>query len=227
MKLPKSTTQFGKVGDMIVSRNRAGPYARLWVKPLDPQTPRQLAHRARITAISTSWRLLTDAQQLRWERFGKDLGIKVNPGFNAYASVNHVRLFLGEPLLKVPPERAAFDLFKVDGLQATLRNGDLHLALAGLSDPTPNIRYIVEATAPGSAGHRRRKSDLVFLDRPATLADLQDPVALGRAYVQRHRLPAARQRITFRVTQILNYQWGGCHMMDAVVARAESSGVSG
>ncbi len=37
IKLPKSTTCFGEVGDMIVSRNRAGPYARLWVKPLDPQ----------------------------------------------------------------------------------------------------------------------------------------------------------------------------------------------
>jgi hypothetical protein len=226
MKLPKSTTQFGKVGDMIVSCNRAGPYARLWVKPLDPQTPRQLAHRARTTVIGTSWRRLTDAQQLRWRAFGEDLGIKVNPGFNAYASVNHVRLFLGEPLLVVPPERAAFELFKVTGLQATLLNGELHVALQGLSDPTPDIRYVVEATAPGSAGRRRRKSDLVFLDRPATLADLRDPVALGRAYVQRHHLPAAGQRVTFRVSQILNYQWGGCHMLDAVVTRAESPGRS-
>ncbi len=33
--------------------------------------------------------------------------------------------------------------------------------------------------------------DLVFFVRPATLAELQDPLTLGRAYVQRHRLPAA------------------------------------
>ncbi len=38
MKLSKSTTGFGKVGDVIVSRNRAGPCARLWVKPRDQQT---------------------------------------------------------------------------------------------------------------------------------------------------------------------------------------------
>ncbi len=228
MKLPKGITQSGKVGDLVISRNRAGPYARMWVKPVDQKSPRQLAHRARVTAIGSGWRSLTEAQQDAWGFFGKDIGIKGAVAFNAYASVHHVRLRLGEPPLADPPQRAQFGLFELTGLQATLRNGDLHLALQGLRDPTPNIRYVVEATAPGSAGNRWRKSDLVFFDRPATLAELQDPLALGRAYVQRHGLPAPGKRFTFRVSQVLNSQWGAEHMCDAIVTRAESpSGSAG
>lgn len=60
----------GKLGQVIHSRNTAGPYTRPFVIPSDPLTPMQARRRARFRFAALSWRLaLTPIERQSWELY--------------------------------------------------------------------------------------------------------------------------------------------------------------
>lgn len=56
---------------------------RSWVQPADPQTPRQLAVRARFHAAVIAWHLLPETDRVYWRNRGADIGL---PAINAFVS---------------------------------------------------------------------------------------------------------------------------------------------
>lgn len=80
----------GKVGGVVYARNRYGSYARNFTKPTNPSTPAQVTARNRFSYISSSWRLLTQAQQDSWIQaaqfvaFPNKVGELIKPTGNTY-----------------------------------------------------------------------------------------------------------------------------------------------
>lgn len=57
----------GSVGNVVHSRNAAGPYTRVRVTPFDPKTPNQARVRARFDAVRSRWtNVLDEAQRGTW-----------------------------------------------------------------------------------------------------------------------------------------------------------------
>jgi hypothetical protein len=94
--------QSGSISGQTASRNRFGQYMRSRAIPVNPTSTAQGLVRARLSANSAAWRLLTPAQRAGW----KDLGLSMVrtdslgqsytlQGNQAHASVNNCRLLTG------------------------------------------------------------------------------------------------------------------------------------
>jgi hypothetical protein len=55
-----------KINGFVASKNRYGSYMRTKTTPVNPQTTAQQAVRARLSAISSLWRQLTESQRQGW-----------------------------------------------------------------------------------------------------------------------------------------------------------------
>jgi hypothetical protein len=63
------TPRSGSVAGVTASRNRFGQYYRTRAIPVQPRTPKQTANRGRLTAGSSAWRTLSDAQRTGWNDY--------------------------------------------------------------------------------------------------------------------------------------------------------------
>lgn len=64
------TNASGKLGTLIASRNRGGPYVRAYTVPADPNTTEQQAARASMAYLVNLWKTgLTATQRARWARY--------------------------------------------------------------------------------------------------------------------------------------------------------------
>jgi hypothetical protein len=84
-----------KIGGHVLSRNRAGAYARTKVTPTNPQTSFQVNVRASIASLASGWRALATGKREAWNAAVKDyvktdiFGDKMTPsGFNLYMMLN-------------------------------------------------------------------------------------------------------------------------------------------
>lgn len=59
----------GKLGGSVFSRNKAGAYARSWVKPTNANTEAQVRARASFAASISAWHALTDLEKAQWNDF--------------------------------------------------------------------------------------------------------------------------------------------------------------
>jgi len=93
----------GSIGGTTFARNRFGNYMRARTKPVNPQSARQVAARARIAFLSEEWSdTLTAAQRLAWEAYASAiawtnrLGESVNlTGYNHFCRSNAAILSVG------------------------------------------------------------------------------------------------------------------------------------
>ncbi len=211
--------QSGKLGDIVVSRNRGGYFQRARVKGRNPRTADQQAHRSLLGQASSRWKNLPPEICLPWEQYA---ALKNFPGGGrtAYASVFRVRALLGEEQSDTPPLPASFQTIALTGVRAQVGDAGLLLHLDGIAGSDPNVRYKVEASPPGGTGRKNWDSALKIIKCPATPAELQDPAALGRAYLAKFPVPPAGRAIAIRVTPGRDGQLGPPLTFVSIVAPA-------
>lgn len=106
----------GKIGGHVASKNRAGPYLRTKVTPINPGTTFQVNVRDRFAGLSSAWRGLTAAQRIAWNAAVADFartdifGDSRNPsGFNLYQKLNNNLLNIAKAPITAPPLPDAVD----------------------------------------------------------------------------------------------------------------------
>lgn len=62
----------GKVGGIVFSANRSGPYIKQWSRSSNPRTPAQSTVRNRLGGFSSAWKDLTQAQRDDWDDYADD-----------------------------------------------------------------------------------------------------------------------------------------------------------
>jgi len=86
----------GKLGSMVFARNKAGAYARQFVKPVDPRTSAQLLARGRFGSSASNYHSLGDSYKVLWNEFASTVfnpktgKIGMSSGFNAFVSLLNV-----------------------------------------------------------------------------------------------------------------------------------------
>ena len=109
--IPKS----GRKGSVVYLNTRYGKVARQYVRPRNPQTPEQQAHRDNVRAVSGCWRTLTSEQSAAWriaaanKLFVTENGRQVRRnGYNFFVSLNTRRADLDLPQFDLPPAQPVF-----------------------------------------------------------------------------------------------------------------------
>ncbi len=70
-QLPSFITEAsGRLGDRVYLKGRGKVRSRKYVSPLDARTAKQQTRRSGFAQVSQTWRMLTEAQRLAWDRYG-------------------------------------------------------------------------------------------------------------------------------------------------------------
>ncbi len=125
---------------------------------------------------------------------------------SAYISVYRVRVLMGDVPTDIPPRPACFAFSPITGTRAELGPQGLRLFLDVLDGTSPDVRYKVAAGPPGSVSRKNWNSATKIIQCPATLAELRDPAALGRAYLAKYPLTTVGRVIALHITQAINGQ---------------------
>ena len=67
-----------KLGKHVFSRNKAGDFMRLRVKPSNPKTQAQMTSRGSFTQISRQWKTLTPFMREMWNKFAETNLFRIN-----------------------------------------------------------------------------------------------------------------------------------------------------
>src|ERR1039458_1575287 len=137
-----STPKSGRKGSVVYLDTRHGKVARQYVRPANPRTPAQQAHRNNVRAVSARWRTLTTEQQAAWcaaaskEDFVTETGrcVRLN-GQNLFVSLNTQRAGLGVAQFDLPPAKPVFGRNPVVELAITNTDGKITLKLRVTSPP--------------------------------------------------------------------------------------------
>lgn len=154
--------QSGSFANITRSRNAFGQYQRTRATPVNPNTPRQAAVRARLGTLATEWRGLTAAQRTAWaaqaetETEVDSLGQTYSPtGFGWFSRINLRRLGIGETLLTDPPAPLTLVAGEVTAAAYDRSAALMSVTLAGLPDTgaSPSgVQAVIWAGAPRSLG---------------------------------------------------------------------------
>ncbi len=100
----------GKLGGLVASRNRGGPYLRALVVPITSMSPAAIAARTRLAQVSAAWGALTAVQKAAWstwaqtnpitDRLGQSRILQANA---AYIKINNILTLVGAANLTDPP----------------------------------------------------------------------------------------------------------------------------
>ena len=101
----------GSTNGVVYSRNRSGAYTRTRVTPINPNTPKQAAARARVAACQLAYRAtLTPAERTSWDFLAatmaglNKLGDSIRlTGQNHFIQVNSLRLAAAAALITLAP----------------------------------------------------------------------------------------------------------------------------
>jgi hypothetical protein len=100
----------GRVGSVVYSHNRGGPYVRNGTIPVTVTSTDALAQKARVAYLSQAWRDLTSTQQLAWEAWAdvnqviNRLGARIRlTGHQSYIRLNTNVIYWGNPPISDPP----------------------------------------------------------------------------------------------------------------------------
>ncbi len=163
--------QSGKLGNIVVSRNRGGYFQRARGKGRNPRSADQQELRNHLGEASSRWKNLAPKVYLPWEHYASMKNFS-GGGRTAYASVYRVRAMIGEEQFHNPPLPACFEPLTFAGFGAQVSDAGLPLHLDAVADPSPNVRYKVEASPPGSPSRKNWDSALKIIKCPTTLPEL-------------------------------------------------------
>lgn len=104
----------GKVGGVVFSHGRGGPYVRRRAKPVIVTTQAAMDAKARFSTASAAWSALDSPSREAWTLWSANnpivdrLGNKITlDGHAAYVRCNTLLSYVGEPLLDLPPTHGA------------------------------------------------------------------------------------------------------------------------
>jgi hypothetical protein len=191
----------GKIGGHVASRNRSGSYLRTKVTPVNPNTSFQSAVRALLTALSQSWKSLSDIQRQAWNNavasFARTdiFGDLKNPtGFNLYQRLNNNLAQIGVAAISVPPLPSDVPSVLIGAVTAN-DSGVVTVATAGAVPA--GTAMLVWCTAGVSAGVSFVKSEYRSLKSFAAAA--ASPHAVSAEYQARFGVPAAGTRVFAKI----------------------------
>jgi hypothetical protein len=153
--IPKS----GRKGSVVYLNTRHGKVAREYLRPRNPRTADQQAHRDNVRAVTGRWRTLGAAQRAAWHAatankyFVNEAGRRVRlNGYHHFVSLNTRRADLGLPQFDLPPAEPVFSPNPVAELVATYTGGEFTLKLRV---PSPPAQYtLVQGARPVRTGVR-------------------------------------------------------------------------
>lgn len=101
----------GKVGALVASHNRGGPYLRAYVIPTNPSTTLQRLRRTAMALITATWKTITAAQRTGWDNYAAATPV-INrvgqstyvTGQNMYVRSNSILQVVGADLIAAAPE---------------------------------------------------------------------------------------------------------------------------
>jgi hypothetical protein len=86
----------GRLGATVFSRNKAGLYEKVFVKPSNPKSLSQMVRRASLAELTQAWGNLTDAERGTWAN-------ETSSGFQLYVQLNSNLQVIGEPTIDNNP----------------------------------------------------------------------------------------------------------------------------
>jgi len=132
----------GRVGGLVYSHNRGGPYIRNGTIPTLVTSDEAINAKARMTAQSQRWDNLTDTQRLSWKTWAASnpvvnrLGKQVIVGANAaFVGINTRCNLAGQALIDDPP--IADPPLALASITLTLDIGAGNFQIAYTATPTP------------------------------------------------------------------------------------------
>lgn len=194
----------GKNNGTVFSKNRGGAYVRTKVTPSNPQTSFQQLVRQRLAALSAQFRSLSAAQILAWNNAVQDFqttnvfGDTVSPsGQQLYVKLNSNLANVGEPPISVPPAPIGLPVMEMS--IASLTDSAFTLSLSAI--PT-TMYYVIEATAPVSAGRNFLKNEYRQISVVTGTGSAIPASNIFAAYSAKFGAPVSSQRVGVRVKVI-------------------------
>lgn len=195
----------GKLGGHVLSKNRAGAYARTKVTPVNPQTVFQTAARSLFGVISQQWSGLSDAARSGWNSavaewqktdiFGD---LKQPSGKALFQRLNNQAQSAGYPAVTSAPAKLEMVEGIITAVEHNDSNGDVTLtgAYSGA-----NARLYIFATPPLSAGTTFVKNKLRALT--SQLGSTYDGTAVFDEYNAKFGAPDVGANVYFGVKYVL------------------------
>lgn len=211
--------QSGSQAGTTASRNRFGQYLRTRATPVNPSTGAQGLVRARMSANSAAWRLITSAQRAGWADLGlsmvrsDSLGQSYTlQGNQAYASVNNNRLLSGLAVVSDAPALTTPAVIT----SATITLTAASLSIAYTPTPMPAATYLAVFASPQRSAGRSYESDFRFIKLSAAAG--ASPLVALTEYTAKFGVPVVGNRIFFSLVAInLGFE-SGPFITSAVVA---------
>lgn len=142
----------GKLGGMVWSHNKGGPYIRTRAIPTNPNSARQQLVRAFLATMSVAWEALTDAQRNAWNTWASENplqnpigGSYMRTGHQAYTGLNARLMDAALPVVDDPPTHGA--PLAVTSLTVTYVDGD-SVSIAYAPALTPTVCLMVWMSLP-------------------------------------------------------------------------------
>ena len=214
-----TTPESGSLAGQTASRNRFGQYSRTRAIPVNPKSAAQGTVRARMSANSAAWRLLTTGQRAGWMDLGlslvrsDSLGQSYNlQGNQAYASVNNVRVASGlTPVADAPAVATPVALLTVTPTIASAS-----FSIAYTATPLPAATYLFLYASPQRSAGRSFESDFRLI-KVSTAAQASPLVALTE-YTAKFGVPVTGNKVFLAlVTVTLGFE-SGRFITSAIVA---------
>lgn len=145
----------GSLGSTVFSHNRGGTYVRLRSVPVQPGSAPQLLRRAVLSALSSDWATLTEANRLSWKVWAQNnpvvdtLGDKrILTGHMAYIQLNARLQGLGWPTFDTPPVEAAPPALTGLSIAASVASQNVVVTFAPSPIGAGNMLWITACKTP-------------------------------------------------------------------------------
>ena len=169
---PVVTSIAGSVGGVTIQRNKFGNTMRQKPFPLNPASTAQYNVRQKMIFLQTSWKNLTDAQRLQWDRYldfsgqttKNDKNVKLS-GHTLYLKYQMLRLLTRQPLLTEIGYSPMPAVASLGGI--TVTPSDITLVFSTALD-TANWFYYCRLTSPRPANKVFSKQGLRGMVTPCS-----------------------------------------------------------
>ena len=217
MKVLKAP-QSGSLAGTTASRNRFGQYERSRAIPVNPNSAAQGIARARLSANSAGWRIITAAQRAGWTGLGASM-VRTDSlgqtytlhGNQAHASVNNNRLLQGLAVVADAPADTTPAAITAVVLTLTA----IAFSVAYTPTPMPAATYLAIYASPQRSAGRSFEADYRFMK--ITAAAGASPIAILAEYTARFGVPVVGNRIFISCVALsLGFESGPFNMSQVV-----------
>jgi len=215
LDIPRS----GSYQGVTSSRNRFGQYLRTRATPVNPNSTFQGTVRARMSANAAAWRALTQTQREGWDSLGlsmvrtDSLGQTYNlTGFQAYCSVNNLKLAAGDAVVSAAPAYTTPSAI----VTATVTLTAAAFSIAYTPTPLSAGERLMSFASPQRSAGRSFEADMRLIAVSAAAA--ASPADIFTTYVARLGTPVVGNRVFLSLARYAGGFASGPLLTSAVVA---------